>query len=174
MRLFIALELPGPVRRAMAGDTEPLRPLCPRARFVPEENYHLTLVFLGETDPGRLPAVIEAMDHCPSPAIPLTAGGLGRFGDTLWRELRGGGDLYSLQRRLSRELRERDFALEKRAYVPHLTLARRFRLPDDPAPPPMPERSFMAGTMALLRSDPGQHGMIYTPMYRMHLDQKKN
>ena len=171
MRLFIALELPGPVRRAIAGDAESLRSLCPRARFVPEQNYHLTLVFLGETEPGRLPDVIEAMERCPSPAIPLTAGGLGRFGDTLWREVRGGGDLYSLQRQLSRELRQRGFALEKRAFVPHLTLARRFRLPNNPAPPPMPERSFAARSMALLRSDPGQNGMIYTPMHRVVLNQ---
>lgn len=169
MRLFIALEIPPEIRRAIAKETDGLHSLCPRARFVPEENYHLTLAFLGETDPSRLPAVIEAMERCPSPSIPLTVGGTGRFGDTLWRELRGGGDLYSLQRRLSRELRERGFTPEKRPYVPHLTLARRCRIPEDAAPAPALERSFAAVSMVLFRSDLGRNGVIYTPLYRISL-----
>ena len=174
MRLFIVLEIPPEIRRAIAKEADGLHSLCSRARFVPEENYHLTLAFLGETDPSRLPAVIGAMERCPSPPIPLTVGGTGRFGDTLWRELRGGGDLFSLQRRLSTELREQGFALEKRPYVPHLTLARRCRIPQDTAPDSAPERSFAAVSMALLRSEPGPNGMVYTPLHRMALDQKDN
>ena len=171
MRLFIALEIPAAARRLLARDAEIFRGLCPRGRFVPPENYHLTLAFLGETDPARLPSAEEALEGCPSSPLLLTAGEPGRFGATLWRSVRGGDDLYSLRDRLYRELRERGFPLEERAYIPHLTLARRCPLPRktdlNALWAHVPDRSFTAVSAALLRSDPGRSAPVYTPLRRI-------
>lgn len=177
MRLFIALEIPEEVRAEIARNATAFEKDWTAGRLIPPENYHLTLAFLGEVPEERIGDVIAAMEACPSPPPILTIEGFGRFrhknGDILWRQIRGGNTLSSLQRRLSRELRERGFALEKRPYVSHLTLARRCRLPEDAAPISFQERSFAAVSMALLRSDPGPNGMVYTPLYRMALEQKE-
>lgn len=128
MRLFIAVSFPPEFRAALAADTERLRRFFSAGRFTPRENYHLTLVFLGETPPDRLGVVIKAMEECPFEPFPLTVGELGRFrrreGDILWRRVDGGEPLFRLQAGLCEALRARGFAIEEREFRPHLTLAR--------------------------------------------------
>ena len=46
MRLFIAIELPNGLKKEL----ERLRTAIPGARWVPTEQLHLTLAFLGEVD----------------------------------------------------------------------------------------------------------------------------
>ncbi len=46
MRLFVALDLPWPLRQRMAMLSGAG---IPGARWVPAENYHITLRFIGET-----------------------------------------------------------------------------------------------------------------------------
>ena len=52
MRLFIALELPGDVRERLARSAASLETSWTSGRLLPAENYHLTLVFLGEVPEG--------------------------------------------------------------------------------------------------------------------------
>ena len=111
MRLFIALELPGDVRERLARSAAGLEKRWVSGRLIPAENYHLTLVFLGEVPEGRLEDIAAAMEACPSPPLTLTVGAFGRFrqrgGDVVWRRVSGGNALFSLQRRLTRELERR-------------------------------------------------------------------
>jgi 2'-5' RNA ligase len=55
MRLFVAFDLPSAVRNALATLAQRLKPECPAARWVRAESMHVTLKFLGETDPQKLP-----------------------------------------------------------------------------------------------------------------------
>ncbi len=50
MRLFIAIPLPPDITRALAAARVALEAHGATGRFVPRENYHITLHFLGETD----------------------------------------------------------------------------------------------------------------------------
>jgi 2'-5' RNA ligase len=59
VRLFVAAELPAGHRASLAGVCE--RGRRGGVRWVPAENVHLTLKFLGEVDEGMVPDVEEAL-----------------------------------------------------------------------------------------------------------------
>ena len=168
MRLFIAIAFPGEVREKLAAQAASVLALT-GGRSAPPDLYHLTLAFLGEVPEDRLDELRSAMEECPSPPLELTLGRWGRFrqrgGDVLWREVRGGNALFSLQRRLVRSLSERGFPVDKKEYVPHVTLARAAALPAGPAALPEAEEiSFTAGGMRLMRSEPGHGAPKYTEL----------
>jgi 2'-5' RNA ligase len=142
MRLFIAIELPGNVRSALAGEQVRLRALCSESRgirWTAPESLHLTLKFLGEVAPDRVPAVIEALkgvgDFAP---FEVEVGGFGFFPDSkrprvFWAGFEAPAVLGELARRVDAALARLGFPREDRPFTPHLTLAR-FREPrGDPA-----------------------------------------
>ena len=59
MRLFIALEIPPVLRDDMAIMSRQLRERI-QGRFIPPENYHITLAFIGETLEMNIPLAIDA------------------------------------------------------------------------------------------------------------------
>lgn len=169
MRLFIAVAFPDEVRAALSAEASSIRELA-GGRITPPEAYHLTLIFLGEVSADRLGEVKSAMEECPSPPLELTVGGWGRFrqkaGDILWREVRGGNALFSLQRRLVRALLRREFPVEKKEYVPHITVVRKAAFPKGfSALPEAGELSFPADGMWLMRSEPGHGAPKYTGLF---------
>ena len=74
MRLFIAALIPDTVRDALHQAREQLQRAAPdRAlRWVAPENYHITLLFLGEQDEARLPAIVQAMEAARAGVPPFT------------------------------------------------------------------------------------------------------
>jgi 2'-5' RNA ligase len=132
-RLFVAVELPAGVLEALNRLQHELQRKLPEGlRWVRPEGIHLTLKFLGETPRSRLPAIQEAIAKGVPEVGPheVTLGVAGTFGSrsaprVLWVDL--GGDterLLKLQRQVDRELDRIGFPSEKRAFSPHLTLAR--------------------------------------------------
>ncbi len=75
LRLFVALEPPEPVRRRIAALQARLRRDAGRhadeVRWVPPENVHLTLQFLGSVPEGRLPEVLAAVVGAAAASRPL-------------------------------------------------------------------------------------------------------
>ncbi|HKS14328.1 MAG TPA: RNA 2',3'-cyclic phosphodiesterase, partial [Pseudomonas sp.] len=68
-RLFFALDCPAPQRRAIA---QWRRDLGLRSgKPVPAENFHLTLLFLGDVDAAQVPAICAAADDLKLPPAPL-------------------------------------------------------------------------------------------------------
>jgi 2'-5' RNA ligase len=108
-------------------------------RLVPPERIHLTLVFLGDVEEERLPAVKSAMAVAVERwaggrerrgGVPHVAiGGGGRFGrgafTTLWAGVRGDvPDLGDLVKDLRRDLHAAKVPFDPKAFRPHFTLAR--------------------------------------------------
>lgn len=83
LRLFVAIPLPGPVRKEIAGVQRELqRQVPPQAvRWTPPEQFHLTLKFLGAVPAGCISALREALrTACAQSApLPLRAEGAGFF-----------------------------------------------------------------------------------------------
>ena len=178
MRLFIAIEFSEDIKAELEKSTALVRNACERGTITRQENFHLTLVFLGETDPSRVQEIIHLMDCCPSPPIPITIGHMGRFkrreGDILWRETRAEGSLFQLQNTLTTGLRSTGFSLEDRQFKPHLTLARRavlkhgITLRDLSAQ--MPDLTYTAVNMTLMESKQINGRTTYMPLYCSSLD----
>jgi 2'-5' RNA ligase len=132
LRLFLAVELPAGHRSALARRLAAVKSDLPPARWVREENLHLTLAFLGDTDPGRVPglaaAVAPAFAAVPRFESALTGPGTfppGRPARVAWIGLASGPELQDLQRGVARGASE---ALgtepEGRPFHPHVTVAR--------------------------------------------------
>lgn len=129
MRLFTGIELPSHWRQALAGGAERLRTMGVRGRFTPPENYHLTLVFLGETN-GTAEAA-AALAQVSAPPFPLRSALPGAFrrkgGDIWWLGVDPSPGLLLAHRQLEQALRRAGFCPEERPYRPHITLARQVR-----------------------------------------------
>ena len=78
MRLFIAIELDPPIRRAAYELALELRESV-AGRAVREDNMHLTLAFLGEQPGGRLGALRKCMERAAAGSFGLELGNVGRF-----------------------------------------------------------------------------------------------
>jgi 2'-5' RNA ligase len=132
MRLFVALEIPEPPRRDVRRRVDAVRDRLPRARWVDLDNLHLTLLFLGETAEGDVPALAarlrEAFARCPPLALRLEGGGTfppGRPARVAWIGVEAPDALETLQEEITRAAVETlGFEPEERGYHPHVTLAR--------------------------------------------------
>ena len=139
-RLFVAVELPPPVRRKLIEHIERLRHSVPNARasWIRDENLHLTLKFLGEipvTSAEKLAAAVSIATTRVEP-FEIVVGGCGAFPPrgqprVLWIGIEDPtGKLLELHRALEDECGKAGFPREERPFYPHLTLAR-IRTPRD-------------------------------------------
>lgn len=131
LRLFVAIDIPADVRASIQGRVASVRERHPRARWVPVQNQHVTLKFLGTTWPrlvewvtGRVEEV--ALAHQP---FDTRVAGLGAFPSprrarVLWVGLEDpAGCLTAIAGDLDRAL-AKEFEPERRAFSAHLTVAR--------------------------------------------------
>jgi len=125
MRLFIAIELPEQARNALAG----LRCDIPGARWIPVEQIHLTLSFLGEVDDDGVTRLTDRLSRIHVPTFTLRFGESGCFPDrrrprVLWVGLEHDSRLLNLAAKVHDAVTECGIALEDRPFSPHITLAR--------------------------------------------------
>lgn len=132
-RVFLAIEIPEPVRDALSGPLESLKPLSEAIRINPVERMHLTLHFL-----GHLPApVVEQLGLALAPVVMrhrrfgVIAQGVGAFPAiarprVLWAGITGAdlARLNALQAELGDALRTASVSREGERFHPHLTLGR--------------------------------------------------
>jgi len=129
MRLFVALDIPETIRQRIASFIEEVRALVPVVRWVAPESLHVTLKFIGERPDAMVPRIEESLRKISSPAIQISFRGCGFFpteksARVFWIGIEAGSDLNQLATRLEGELRPLGIEDEKRAFSPHLTLAR--------------------------------------------------
>ncbi len=155
-RLFLALWPEDAERRQLAA----LAARVAGRQRTPNANLHLTLVFLGATDPARLSAYETALADFTPPALELV---LDRYG--YWPQPRilwlGSShtppELYALVADLHQRLRGCGFTPERRAFQAHITLARNHPgpAPVEPSVAPMCWRINQVALVESLRQDTG-------------------
>ena len=131
MRLFIALNFSPRFRAALSELTNDLAAQAVFCRATEPDNFHLTLSFIGESE--RAEDIKALLTDELGPAFTVATSRLGRFrregGDVCWLGLARSSPLNELQAELDARLRAAGFALERRAFRPHLTLLRRAVFP---------------------------------------------
>ena len=177
MRTFIALEIPPAFADEAAGIARTLSQAV-EGRFIAREGYHLTLAFLGDIDDAAVTRAMDALDaanasRAEESAVPLRTEGLGKFGRasdaTLWLGIAPDPILVELAAAVRAQLAVHDVPFDKRPFRPHLTLARRARLPKGPRPPLAFPAPAQATCLALLKSTLTPEGALYKPLYRVSL-----
>jgi 2'-5' RNA ligase len=181
-RLFIAIHLHDEARHKTAGLLHEL-PFDRSLKFVPEENLHLTLVFIGNMPERQIPLIEEAIEEASKPVKPftLTFTKLGAFPNfrephVIWFGLEEPtGQLKSLDQRLKAALEKRRIHLiDSKPFLPHLTLAR-VKGPLSSEVVPELERIAAArhsipqvdvSSIELMESKPGAGSPEYLELYR--------
>lgn len=124
-RLFVAIRPPATVRArlqdAMGG--------VAGARWQDEDQLHLTLRFIGEVDRHMARDVDAALSSVHHPAFSIAVNGLGAFdrrGEpvTLWAGIAPQEPLHTLHKKVDQALVRVGVEPDRRAYRPHITIAR--------------------------------------------------
>ena len=130
MRLFVAIELPDDLRRALAQVQERLARTV-KAKWTAVEQFHLTVKFLGETADSRLPSVVEHLNavRLDEPITLQTAGmvcfppnGPIRIIASALNDIEG--KCARLQQAIDKVCHAAGFPLEGRRWTPHVTVGR--------------------------------------------------
>lgn len=134
-RLFLAIDIPKDIKLKIAKKRDLLESLIPGIRFVGEENWHLTIVFLGQqNDEALLPIIKSMKDLVPKFACPeinfssISYGPLKGTPRMIWLN----GDEYTSKTLSDFKIALEDelikngvrFKLENREFLAHLTLAK--------------------------------------------------
>ena len=135
-RLFVAIELPAAAIEEIASfiNGMPSGP-AENVRWTPRDNVHLTLQFLGDTDPkvvGKVQRTIAEVAANSGPMM-LELGEIGAFPEfrnpkILWVGLSGEvRRLVQLQGRIEGAMRALEYEPERRSFTPHITVGRAVR-----------------------------------------------
>lgn len=176
-RCFIAIDPPQPVKERLGL----LRADIPAARWVPVDQIHLTLSFLGSIEESLLPGLCRQLGRIRAPGFQLNFSRTGCFPDhrhprVLWLGLQPEPHLELLAGQIHSVLVSCGIILEDRPFSPHITLARiRSGRPHEADPfldiasddviPSVTVREFI-----LFQSRLTSQGAIHAPIMRFPLD----
>lgn len=179
-RLFIALRPPPKVREALL----PLMSGVEGARWLNDNQLHLTLAFLGEVDRHGVDAAVQAMETVHAPELDLNLGQLGSFDATgpgktsaLWIGVEPADPLIELATSFRTACRRAGLAPDARKFIPHITLARFGSAGagrEDIRPwletAALPAIKWRNSAFHLVESHLGQSGPHYDPIATFELD----
>lgn len=169
-RLFVALRPPSVIRQAclIAMEDGP-----PGWAWQDEEQLHLTLRYIGDVDRPVAEDVATALGSIHAPALDLALAGVGWFDHgprgALFARVAPVEPIAALHTKLDRALVRAGLKPERRAYLPHITLARRRSASVDPSGwlernAVLTSGSERVAAMILFQSHLGRHGSSYEAM----------
>jgi 2'-5' RNA ligase len=183
MRTFIAIEIPSEIKSALGALQTDLRRAGADVSWTKPDNFHLTLIFLGEVDESRIGEVEKVCVSSAAEFKPFTLSlnGTGVFPNArqprvLWAGLAGEiENVVEMRRRLDDGLALIGFEREETAFRPHLTIGRvksnkktreLLALADTHQ---LPRSSFEVTEIVLMKSELLPAGARYTVMARASL-----
>jgi RNA 2',3'-cyclic 3'-phosphodiesterase len=123
-RLFVAIRPPAEVRDLLIDAMDE----SPALGWVSEDNLHLTLRFIGEVERPAANDIAQALLRLSFPVFDLEIRGVGRFerksGGALWAGVEPRKPVADLATKVERACQSAGLVPERRAFHPHITLAR--------------------------------------------------
>lgn len=155
----------------------------PAARWQDDEQLHITLRFIGAVERPVAEDVAIALSQIVAPAPSVSLSGAGRFEkrgrtDTLWVGVTPHDALAALHRKVDQACVRAGLDPERRAYLPHITVARLARSAgvgfavDEwlATHAGLASASFPLPHLVLYESHLGRDGATYEPVARWALD----
>ena len=132
IRSFLAIELSQALKDEASSFVEHFQKDNSGFRFIPSQNWHLTLRFLGQVKTDKLEVLQNRLPEALKGIQPflISLEGFGTFGSgkaprILWIGIGGDlAELSTLKMKLDQMLQKMHFKIEKRSYHPHITVAR--------------------------------------------------
>ena len=160
MRLFIAIQLSEEMKKALVGCMHDLKKQGVEGNYVPAQNLHLTLAFIGEYDnPAKVKQVIESV---PLPQFRLSLSEKGNFGNLLWAGVKGNQKLKTYVKELRDALRTEGIPFDNDKFVPHITLIRKASA--KPYQVHLPKAEMTVKKVSLMKSEMKKGKMMYREM----------
>ena len=123
-RLFVAIRPPEAIRDLLIDAMDD----GPDFRWQDEEQLHITLRFVGEVERPLANDLADALRQIRSPPLELRIAGVGRFeqrsSGALWAAVEPKPPLAALAAKIERICQSIGLEPERRAFHPHITLAR--------------------------------------------------
>jgi len=129
MRLFVALDIPDEIRSKIRTFLEGVRGFAPEVRWVAAESLHVTLKFIGEQPDDKLAAIKQALSGVTGEGMDVNFRCTGFFptaksARVFWIGIEADERLARLAGAVDAALEPLGIERERRAFSPHLTLAR--------------------------------------------------
>jgi 2'-5' RNA ligase len=123
--LFVAVHVPPEIAERLAG----LAGGVPGARWVPAENMHITLRYIGEVDGTMADDIATGLAGIAAPPFEIAIGGVGHFGGkngsrALYADIAPREPMKRLHDKIETMLQRIGLPADERRYHPHVTLAR--------------------------------------------------
>ena len=162
MRLFIAIDLTDQMKKALVGTLHELKKQGIAGSYVPMQNFHVTVAFLGEVkDPQD---VIRIMDTMEAESSRMSFDGFGFFGDSFYVGVKTNQKLKKYASELKKNLKDAGLPCDGSKFEPHVTLIRRHKGPR-PALSKAPDADMMVKKISLMRSDMKDGKRVYKEIY---------
>ena len=169
MRLFFGISLPEQIRHAVSSRAAACRLQIP-GRYVPEENYHITLAFLGNVPEAQTDDAVSVLSRCIRDLPPplQTLGETSFFGRPqnaiLIVRVLSEPSLDPLHHALVKSLEAASLPFDPGPFCAHITLARHAGIPEH-LPSPQESISFIPDCAHLyLSARNEQNVLLYTPI----------
>lgn len=129
MRLFVALDIDQRIRHRIASFMSDMRGFAPAVRWMQPESLHVTLKFIGERPDTKVKDIENALRGVSSRSVQVAFSGAGFFPNeksarVFWIGIQADAAVSELAAQIERSLVPLGIEAEKRAFSPHLTLAR--------------------------------------------------
>lgn len=123
MRLFVAITLSDELKKTLTACLHDMKKAGVKGNYVPIQNMHVTLAFIGETDePGK---VREALKDISFKPFRMTLSDLGNFGDLIYVGMKGNQGLSGAAKAVRDALDSAGISYDKKKFEPHLTIIRK-------------------------------------------------
>jgi 2'-5' RNA ligase len=126
MRLFVGMPLSDIVLAELSAVVARLKSGADGLRWMEPDSWHITLQFLGNTDPERYECLVARLGSVRSAPIRVRLGDLGCFdrAGVFFVDVAATPELVSLAERVTAATSRCGFMAETRPFHPHITLAR--------------------------------------------------
>ena len=185
IRTFIAVTIPADIKKRISAYQRQLREYDVHIRWVKPVSMHLTLKFLGDTAPERIPAIADAVKDAAAytPPFSVTVGGCGCFPHikrprVIWIGITAGDEqLCRVAADLENSLERIGHKKDNRPYSPHITLGRIKSQRNIQSLIPAMDQDWQGGTFSVdhitvMKSELNPAGAVHKPLHTIELEGK--
>ena len=158
MRLFVAVRLSDELKSTITDTMHQLKKQGVKGNYIPAQNLHLTLAFIGEVEDVR--PVREVLQSLKVRSFRLSFSDMGTFGDLLWIGLRGNQGLSAVVKDVRAALDGAGIDYDRKKFVPHITIIR--RMTGRWQSVSCPKGEMMVKSISLMKSEVKNGKRVYT------------